>query len=149
MDWKAKLLAGLRWVKDTVAHYVNIVIDPPPAAIKWYIVAVLVIAVGGGILFAPIVTAMKWALGGSYYMAAPAKPLPLIAPSDIIISVPPPAPTAGPPHISRAPAASASPKDLPEIKTIVVETQMVKTRKVRKSKAVTSAREDMLKALAR
>jgi hypothetical protein len=59
MDWKAKLLAGLRWARDTVVYYFNLVVDPPPAAIKWYILAVLAIAIGGGIMLGPLFGGIK------------------------------------------------------------------------------------------
>jgi hypothetical protein len=59
MDWKAKLLAGLRWARNIVVYYFNLVVDPPPAAIKWYVLAVLVIAVGGGIMLGPLFGGVK------------------------------------------------------------------------------------------
>jgi hypothetical protein len=124
MNWKTKLLAGLRWVKDTVVYYANIVIDPPPAAIKWYVAAVLVAAIGGGLVLGPL------------FNGAPAsKPFALISPNDVIVTVPPPK-VSGPPA-----SASASPKDLPPLELLKAPTKKKAAGK-RKAK-VTAARDDM------
>jgi hypothetical protein len=93
MEWKAKLLAGLRWVKDAVVDGFNFVFDPPPAAIKWYVLGVLVIAVGGGIIGANLKGTDKRA-------AAPVYLIPKM-PGVVTTTLPPP---------------SASPKDLTPLK---------------------------------
>ena len=65
MDWLLKALAVVRGVVATVWGYVkplwdklraggNAIIDPPPAAIKWYVIGVLLIALGGGIFGAKV-----------------------------------------------------------------------------------------------
>jgi hypothetical protein len=54
MQLRGKILGALCRVKDTVVYYADRVIDPPPAAIKWYILGTLVVAIGGGILLGPL-----------------------------------------------------------------------------------------------
>lgn len=97
MDWKAKLLSALRWAKDTVARSSNFVFDPPPAAIKWYILGVLVVAVGGAIVGAQI--------KGSPTNKHAAGPVYLIPRMPGVVTT-----TLSPP------TASASPKDLAPLK---------------------------------
>jgi hypothetical protein len=125
MNWKAKLLAGIRWAWNVVVYYANLVFDPKPRAIKWYVVAVLIIAVGGGIVFGPI-----------FYGNAPAsKPYALISPHDVIVSVPPPVPM----------PASASPKDLAPLTLLKVKDPSAKKKAAHKRRPkprVSSARSD-------
>ena len=121
MDWKAKALALVVRAKNAVVYYFNLVIDPPPAAIKWYILATLIVAIGGGIIGAKLSPADK-------PTAAPVYLMPRM-PSVVTTTLPPP---------------SASPKDLAPLELIKAK-DAPKKRKVVKRKApkVTSARDDM------
>jgi len=75
MDWlKAKALAVYGWAR-TMLDYV---IDPPPAAIKWYILGTLVVAIGGGVILAP------------WFAPSQQKPAAASPPAGIVVSVPKP-----------------------------------------------------------
>jgi hypothetical protein len=54
MQLRGKILGALRRAWTFVRTWADRVIDPPPAAIKWYIMGTLIIAIGGGILFGPL-----------------------------------------------------------------------------------------------
>jgi hypothetical protein len=123
MDWLWKALAVVRGVVATVWGYVkplwdklraggNAVFDPPPAAIKWYVIGVLVIALGGGIFGAKVkgwFVADRQAIPAmDHFVAIPR------APSVVTTTLPPP---------------SASPKDLPPLKTLKTAEAKKKTGK--------------------
>ena len=115
MDWKAKLLSALRWVRDTVVYYFNLVVDPPAAAIKWYILAVLVVGVGGAIVGS---TVKEWLVGATPVAQRQVYLIPKMP--SVVTTVPP----------------SASPKQLPPLKTIkAVEVAPKKVKRVAKKKA--------------
>lgn len=92
----AKVWALLKalWGKARVGW--NMVFDPPPAAIKWYILAVLAIAVGGAVIGS---TVNEWRIAAKP-VADPVYLIPRLP--SVIVTVPP----------------SASPKDLAPLKTI-------------------------------
>lgn len=84
MSWKAKLLGALRWVRDTVVTGWNMVVDPPAAAIKWYILAVLIIAVGGSIVGTRV---QGWFAADKPVAHAPAYLIPKLP--SVVTTVPP------------------------------------------------------------
>ncbi len=88
MTWlKAKISALLRWVGDTFAYGWNYVVDPPPRHLKFYFWLVLAGSLAGYFLWAPIFNGVKSFVAPMYQAA---KPLPLISPTDITTTVPPP-----------------------------------------------------------
>jgi hypothetical protein len=87
MQMRGKILALLRAGWDKLVSGLKIVVDPPPGAIGWYILAVLGIAIGGNVLLGTLFHSPK---------APPAKPVvvakrPVYAlpPLSIITTVPP------------------------------------------------------------
>lgn len=112
----------LRRAWNTIVRTANTIIDPRPAAIKWYVLAVLIAAVGGTAVLGPL-----------FYGHKASTPFALISPHDVIVSVPPPVPM----------PASASPKDLAPLKLLKVKEPAAKKAVTRKRKAkVTAARSD-------
>ena len=88
MTWlKAKISALLRWVEDTFAYCWNYVVDPPPRHLKFYFWVVAVIFIGGCTFGTTIVNGVKSFVAPVYQAA---KPLPLISPTDVTTTVPPP-----------------------------------------------------------
>jgi hypothetical protein len=125
MDRLWKALAVVRGVVATVWGYVkplwdklraggNAVFDPPPAAIKWYVLGVLAIALGGGIFGAKLkgwFVADRQAIPAmDHFIAIPR------APSVVTTTLPPP-------------KASASPKDLAPLKLYVPKKAKRKAKK--------------------
>lgn len=112
----------LRRAWNTLVRTANTIVDPPPAAIKWYVLAVLIAAVGGTIVLGPL-----------FYGAPSAgKPFALISPHDVIVSVPPP-----------PVPVSASPKDLAPLKLLKVKELAAKKKASGKRSAkVTASRSD-------
>jgi len=108
---------------NTLVRTANTIVDPPPATIKWYVLAVLVAAVGGTLVLGPL-----------FYGQPASKPYALISPHDVIVSVPPPP----------APV-SASPKDdLAPLKLLKGKEPVAKKKGAHKRKAKASAsRDDM------
>jgi hypothetical protein len=124
MDWN-KARAGFAAVVAKLWGYVkalwgkarvgwNAVIDPPPAAIKWYVIGVLAIALGGGIFGAKVkgwFVADRQAIPAmDHFVAIPR------APSVVTTTLPPP-------------KASASPKDLAPLKLYVPKKAKRKAKK--------------------
>lgn len=77
LNGKIRSLLGAAWTK--VVYYFNFVVDPPPAAIKWYVLGVVVVALGGGIIGARL----------NRPHIAENRPFGLISPREVITSVPP------------------------------------------------------------
>jgi hypothetical protein len=87
MQLRGKILALLRAGWDKLVSWLKIVVDPPPGAIGWYILAVLGIAIGGNVLFSSLFHTPK---------PAPNKPVAIaprahyaLPPLTIITTVPP------------------------------------------------------------
>jgi hypothetical protein len=81
MDWKAKALAVYGWARKTMGT----IIDPPPGAIGWYILAVLAIAIGGNVLFNTLFQGPKTPPA----IAVAKRPVYALPPLSVITTVPP------------------------------------------------------------
>jgi hypothetical protein len=79
MQLRGKILGALRRAWTFIVFWADYVIDPPPKAIKWYVLGMLIAVLGGGILLGPL-----FAPKGSspvYSLASP--------PAGIAVSFPP------------------------------------------------------------
>jgi hypothetical protein len=80
MQMRGKILALLRAGWDRLVSWFKVVVDPPPGAIGWYILAVLGIAIGGNVLFTALFDSPKPSAPKHYSLASP--------PAGIVVSLP-------------------------------------------------------------
>jgi hypothetical protein len=90
MQMRGKILALLRAGWDKLVAWFKIVVDPPPGAIGWYILAVLGIAIGGNVLFTTLFHSPKpeVAAAKAKTVVSP-RPLYALPPLSVITTVPP------------------------------------------------------------
>jgi hypothetical protein len=79
MQLRGNILGALRRVWTFIVFWADHVIDPPPKAIKWYILGTLIVALGGGVVLGPLFAPSKQK--PVYSLASP--------PAGIAVSFPP------------------------------------------------------------
>jgi hypothetical protein len=87
MQMRGKILALLRAGWDKLVSLMKIVVDPPPGAIGWYILAVLGIAIGGNALFSTLFHSPK--VPPPAKMVVAKRPVYALPPLSVITTVPP------------------------------------------------------------
>lgn len=92
--------AGWAKIVATYRFLANQTIDPPPARAKAYFWVAVAMLAFGWLMGATILSGVKSVLAPVYQAA---KPLPLIAPTDVVISVPPPAAIEAPRPVATLP----------------------------------------------